>query len=305
MGQSAAVGSPAAREVFETADAVLGFSLSKLCFEGPEADLRLTEIQQPAILATSIALLRALEAELSLEPVCVLGHSLGEYTALVAAGALSFEDALRLVHLRGRFMQEAVPEGEGAMAAILGLGASEVEAACADARDAVGGVVTPANYNAPQQTVIAGHAKSVAEASELAKQRGAKRALPLPVSAPFHCDLMAPAAVRLGPELRANGVPGAARPRRPQRGWTPGQRSGEHRRSPRTSGHGAGPFHRLRGCTCRARRHAGSRDRPGARADRPGRAHGTLAISCERRQSTRRQAARGRRPAGGRLRGEP
>ncbi len=201
MGADAAAGSSAAREVFETADAVLGLPLSKLCFEGPEEELRRTEIQQPAILATSVALLRAIEEAQPLEPVCVLGHSLGEYTALVAAGAVSLEDALRLVHLRGRLMQEAVPEGEGAMAAILGIGPEEVEGVCTDAAESTSGVVSPANYNAPQQTVIAGHAKAVEAASALAKERGARRAVPLPVSAPFHCDLMAPAAARLAPEL--------------------------------------------------------------------------------------------------------
>lgn len=201
MGRDVHRASPAARNVFETADAALGFSLTKLCFEGPEDELRRTEFQQPAILTTSIALLRALEERMPVEPSFVAGHSLGEYTALVAAGGLALEDAVRLVHARGRFMQEAVPEGQGAMAAILGGGAEMVAAACAETAEKTGQVVVPANWNSPQQTVIAGHAAAVQEAGECAKERGAKRVVKLPVSAPFHCSLMQPAADKLAAEL--------------------------------------------------------------------------------------------------------
>lgn len=201
MGKDAYAKSPAARAVFEAADQALGFSLSKLCFEGPLEELRRTENQQPAILATSIALLRALEEKMSVVPSFVAGHSLGEYTALVAAEALALEDAVRLVHARGRFMQEAVPEGQGAMAAILGGSAETVAGACSETAERTGQVVVPANWNSPQQTVIAGHTAAVEQACELAKQRGAKRAIALPVSAPFHCSLMEPAADKLAAEL--------------------------------------------------------------------------------------------------------
>lgn len=201
MGRDAWDASPAARATFEAADRALGFSLSRLCFEGPEEELRRTEIQQPAILTTSIALLRALEERRSFAPSYVLGHSLGEYSALVAAGALGFEDAVVLVNARGRFMQEAVPAGKGAMAALMGLDPAAVDEACAAASAASGGVVASANYNSPQQTVIAGDAAAVERAIVLAKERGAKRAVPLPVSAPFHCALMRPAAEKLAGEL--------------------------------------------------------------------------------------------------------
>lgn len=203
MGRDVAATSPEARAVFELADDVLGFSLSRLCFEGPEEELRRTELQQPAILATSIALLRALEARLGVRPAFVAGHSLGEYTALVAADVVSFEDALRLVQARGRYMQEAVAEGRGAMAAVLGCDAEVVERACARAREATGRVVTPANYNGPAQTVIAGESLAVEYACARAKEGGARRTLALPVSAPFHCPLMQPAAEKLAPELLA------------------------------------------------------------------------------------------------------
>jgi [acyl-carrier-protein] S-malonyltransferase len=189
-----------ARAVFAEADAVLGFPLSTLCFQGPEDQLTLTANAQPAILTTSIAALRVLEAETGLAPSVVAGHSLGEYSALVAAGALALGDAVRLVHLRGRFMQEAVPAGVGAMAAILGLGVAAVEAACQEA--AAGEVVSAANLNGGGQIVIAGHKAAVGRACAAAKTRGAKRAVPLSVSAPFHCALMQPAADRLAAELR-------------------------------------------------------------------------------------------------------
>jgi len=201
MGWDVYKASPAAREVFDTADAVLGFRLSKLCFEGPEEELLRTEIQQPAILTTGVALLRAFEERAAVTPDYVAGHSLGEYTALVASGALAFEDAVRLVHARGRFTQEAVPEGRGAMAAVLGLAAEEVDLACEGARAATRRIVSPANYNSPQQTVIAGDAVAVEVACTRARQEGAKHTIPLGVSAPFHCELMAPAAEKLAIEL--------------------------------------------------------------------------------------------------------
>jgi [acyl-carrier-protein] S-malonyltransferase len=201
MGRDACEASPAARAVFEASDHALGFALSRLCFEGPEAELRRTEIQQPAILATSVALLRALEERAALAPAYLAGHSLGEYTALVAAGALSLENALRVVHARGRFMQEAVPEGRGAMAAILGAEAEAVAEACAVAARETGLVVEPANWNSPLQTVIAGDAAAVERACAEARSRGARKAVALAVSAPFHCALMAPAAEKLAAEL--------------------------------------------------------------------------------------------------------
>lgn len=197
MGADVCHDSIAARAVFDAADRVLGFELSRLCFEGPEEELRRTENQQPAILTTSIALLRALEERTKVEPSFVAGHSLGEYSALVAAGAISFEAAVSLVHARGRFMQEAVPEGEGSMAAVMGLEPEVVAQACEQAAAATGRVVEPANFNSPQQTVIAGHTDAVESACARARELGAKRTLALPVSAPFHCSLMAPAAERL------------------------------------------------------------------------------------------------------------
>ena len=203
MGKDAFDASADARAIFEAADDALGFSLSKLCFEGPEDELVRTEHQQPAILTTSIALLRALEAEIELAPAYVGGHSLGEYSALVASGAVPFEEAVRTVARRGAFMQEAVAQGEGAMAAVMGASAEVVREACEAAASELGRVVTPANYNSGAQTVIAGHADAVALACEKAKEAGAKRAVDLPVSAPFHCALMAPAADQLSPLLDA------------------------------------------------------------------------------------------------------
>lgn len=187
-----------ARQVFEEADEALGFALSSLCFEGPDEELKLTENTQPAILTASIASFRVLEAR-SLLPDWVAGHSLGEYSALVAAGAVRFSDAVRLVRDRGRFMQEAVAVGEGAMAALLGLELADVEALCEEA--AGSDVVEPANINSPSQVVIAGHRGAVLRAVELAPERGARRAILLPVSAPFHCRLMEPAGRRLAPLL--------------------------------------------------------------------------------------------------------
>ena len=202
MGRDVFDSSSAARSVFEAADDALGMRLSKLCFEGPEDELRRTEIQQPAILTTSIALLRALEENVGpLGPGFVGGHSLGEYSALVAAGALDFRDAVRIVNLRGQLMQEAVAEGRGAMAAIIGVGSDVVGDACARAGEETGLVVTPANYNSPNQIVVAGDATAVELACGHARELGAKKTIPLAVSAPFHCSLMAPAAEKLEPEL--------------------------------------------------------------------------------------------------------
>ena len=198
MGQAWAEESPAARKVFETADEILGFSLSGLIWDGPEEDLQLTANAQPALLATAVAILRAVGEE-RLESVAMAGHSLGEYTALVAAGSLRFEDALRLVRRRGEFMQEAVPVGEGAMAAILGLEAAEVGAVIAETVGVE--VCTVANLNAPGQTVIAGHTRAVEQAMTRCKDQGARRAVRLPVSAPFHSPLMAPARENLTPFL--------------------------------------------------------------------------------------------------------
>jgi [acyl-carrier-protein] S-malonyltransferase len=200
MGKSLAEAYPVARHTFEEADAALGFSLSALCFEGPEENLRQTEITQPALLAVSTAAFRVL-AEKGVRPDYVAGHSLGEYSALVAAGALDFAGALRLVRKRGQYMQEAVPQGVGAMAALLKLPAGKLDAILAEA--AQGEVVAAANFNSPDQIVIAGHAGAVARASELARAAGAKRAVPLPVSAPFHCPLMKPAQQRLAADLEA------------------------------------------------------------------------------------------------------
>lgn len=187
-----------AREIFEEADDTLGFSLSKLCFQGPEEALKLTENTQPAILTVSIAALSVLKEETEIRPQFVAGHSLGEYSALVASGAFSFKDAVKTVQLRGRFMQTAVPVGEGAMAAILGMDRQEVEALCQEA--SLGEVLTPANFNSPGQIVISGHTKSIQRAIEIAKKKG-KKAILLPVSAPFHCPLMRPAALRLSEVL--------------------------------------------------------------------------------------------------------
>ncbi len=193
MGRALFEASPAARRVFERADAALGWSISKLCFEGPESELVLTKNTQPAIVTTSLAALAALREALPelRAPAFAAGHSLGEYSALVAAGALSLEDAVRLVHLRGRSMQEAVPEGRGAMAAIMGGDADVVRALCDE--HASGEVVQPANFNAPGQIVIAGSADAVARVSRAAQDRKLK-AIALKVSAPFHCALMQPAA---------------------------------------------------------------------------------------------------------------
>jgi [acyl-carrier-protein] S-malonyltransferase len=198
MGKALAEAFPEARAVFDEADAALGVPLSRLCFEGPEQELQLTANTQPAILATSVAALRVLEAR-GVRPDRVAGHSLGEYSALVAARALDLKDAVVAVRRRGQYMQEAVPAGEGAMAAILGLDLAAVEQACRDA--AQGQIVSPANMNAQGQVVIAGHAAAVDRAVERSKTAGARKAIRLAVSAPFHCDLMAPAQALLAAAL--------------------------------------------------------------------------------------------------------
>ncbi len=199
MGRELAENFPAAREVFAQADDALGFSLSRLCFDGPAEDLQLTENTQPAILTTSVAVLRALESEGFPAPAFVAGHSLGEYSALVAAGALTLHDAVQAVRSRGRYMQEAVPVGVGAMAAILGSDAGTVTEACAEA--AGDEVCGPANLNSPKQIVIAGHAGAVERAIEILKSRGVRKAVRLNVSAPFHSALMMPAQLRLAADL--------------------------------------------------------------------------------------------------------
>jgi len=191
---------PLARQTFEEADDALGYKLSSICFEGPEDQLRLTEITQPAILTASIAALRVLETRMP-RPAFVAGHSLGEYSAHVAAGTFSFADAVRTVRNRGKYMQEAVPVGVGAMAAILGMSLDKVTAVCHDA--AQGEVCEPANINSPEQIVISGNTAAVERAAKLADERGAKRAKLLPVSAPFHCSLMKPAQDRLKTDLDA------------------------------------------------------------------------------------------------------
>jgi [acyl-carrier-protein] S-malonyltransferase len=198
MGRALHDASPAARQVFEEGSDALAFDLARLCFQGPESALQLTANTQPAVLTVSVAAARVL-AEHGLEPAIVAGHSLGEYSALVAAGALSFRDAVTAVRRRGEFMQEAVPVGTGAMAAILGVDLGVVEEICRDAAGAE--VVEVANINSPGQIVIAGHRGAVERAVALAGTRGGKRSVLLPVSAPFHCRLMAPAAERLAQVL--------------------------------------------------------------------------------------------------------
>ncbi len=200
MGKELADNFKIARETFQEADETLGFSISSLCFNGPEEDLKLTSNTQPAILTASIAALRVLSSETGIHPVLLAGHSLGEYSSLTAANAMSFSDVVRTVRLRGKFMQEAVPAGEGAMAAILGLEADAVEDICRQA--AQGEVVSPANFNSSWQIVISGHAEAVSRAVELALERGAKKAIMLAVSAPFHCSLMKPAAEKLKEALQ-------------------------------------------------------------------------------------------------------
>jgi [acyl-carrier-protein] S-malonyltransferase len=200
MGKDLAERYPTARQTFEEADEALGFAISRICFEGPEDDLRLTENTQPAILTTSVAAWRVLHQQW-IKPALAAGHSLGEYSAHVAAGTVSFADAVRAVRNRGRYMQEAVPVGTGSMAAILGMSPENVAGVCRDA--AQGEICKPANINSPEQIVISGHVAAVERAVTLADERGAKRAKVLPVSAPFHCSLMKPAQERLAADLEA------------------------------------------------------------------------------------------------------
>ena len=202
MGRELSEKFPIAKQTFEEADEALGFSLSQLCFEGPEEQLKLTEFTQPAIFTVSIAALRVL-AERGVQPSFVAGHSLGEYSANVAAGVLPFADAVKTVRNRGRYMQEAVPAGQGAMAAILGLSSEAATEVCVKAAAETAGVVSPANLNSPEQTVISGAVAAVERAGALAKDAGAKKVVMLSVSAPFHCALMQPAQDRLASDLRA------------------------------------------------------------------------------------------------------
>ncbi len=205
MGAELAQNFSAAREAFNEADQALGFALSKLCFDGPEDELRLTANTQPAMVTAAIAALRVFESEYGLAPVVAAGHSLGEYSALVAAGALKFADAVRAVRERGRLMQEACPPGQGAMAALIGLDRAAVDELCARVSEG-GQIAVPANLNAPGQIVIAGHAAPVRRAIELAKERGATMSVELKVSAPFHCPLMKPAQDGMGPVLAGIAV---------------------------------------------------------------------------------------------------
>jgi len=201
MGKELAEKYPVAQQTFVEADSALGYSLSQLCFEGPEDRLKLTEITQPAILTVSVAAQRVI-AEKGIQPQFVAGHSLGEYSAHVAAGTLAFADAVRAVAKRGKYMQEAVPVGMGAMAAVLALALQPLEEACRQAAQETGETVSPANINSPDQIVISGSKIAVERAAELAKEKGAKRAVMLQVSAPFHCDLMQPAQDKLAVDLR-------------------------------------------------------------------------------------------------------
>ncbi len=198
MGKELAALYPEAQETFEQADSALGYKLSQVCFEGPESQLKLTEITQPAILTISIAVLRVLRRN-GIQAGCAAGHSLGEYAAHVAAGTMSFPDAVRLVRNRGKYMQEAVPVGIGAMAAVLGLPLAKLEKICVEA--AQGQICAPANINSPDQVVISGHTEAVQRAAELAREHGAKRVVLLPVSAPFHCALLQPAQKRMAYDL--------------------------------------------------------------------------------------------------------
>lgn len=203
MGKEIADGYPEARAVFEEASEVLGYNLARLCFEGPAEQLDRTEYTQPALLATSLALYQVLKAT-SIPVAMVAGHSLGEYSAIVSAGGFKLTDAVILVRERGRYMQEAVPEGAGLMAAVLGLNREEIQVVCQEA--ASRGVVSPANYNSPGQIVISGEKAAVEAAIELAKKKGAKKVIPLPVSVPSHCALMEPASRRLQKDLERTAI---------------------------------------------------------------------------------------------------
>ncbi|WAH35476.1 ACP S-malonyltransferase [Alicyclobacillus dauci] len=212
MGKSLIDNYETARRIFAEADERLGFSLTKLCLEGPEEELRLTYYTQPALLTASVAFYRVLAERVDISPIVAAGHSLGEYSALVAADALSFEDAVYLVHRRGQLMDEAVPAGLGAMAAILGMDEADLDALCREVSESTGEVVELANLNCPGQIAISGTANAVAKVSEMAKPRGAKRAIPLTVSGPFHCSLMRPAADSFGKLLDETNIKDARIP---------------------------------------------------------------------------------------------
>lgn len=211
MGKDAYEQSPIAKEIFDRADAALGFEISKIIFDGPEAELRQTAITQPALLTTSVALLEVYRSAQGVQPDFVAGHSLGEYSALVAAGAIDFEDAVRLVRARGQFMEQAVPGGRGAMAAVLGAAREPLEALCRDVTEKTG-LVELANVNCPGQIVVSGTAEGVAAVVERGKEAVAKRVIPLEVSGPFHSSLMRPAAERLQAELASVPFRDAAMP---------------------------------------------------------------------------------------------
>ncbi len=260
MGKELAATYPVARQVFEEADEALGYKLSELCFEGPDDQLRLTEITQPAILTMSVAAFRVLESS-GILPGFVAGHSLGEYSAHVAAGTIEFADAVRAVRNRGKYMQQAVPVGEGAMAAILALSIESIEAACKQASEGL--VCQPANVNSPDQIVISGAKPAVERAAELCKQQGAKRAIMLPVSAPFHCAMMQPAQDRLSQDLHALNFHPAKIPSDVQRGRKAGDHGGSKPRCLGTPGYRHGAMGALDPQSGRSRRRALYRNRTG------------------------------------------
>ena len=259
---------PVARRAFEEADDALGLALSDLCFNGPEDQLKLTEFTQPAIFTVSIAAQRVL-AEKGVTPSYVAGHSLGEYSANVAAGVLSFADAVRTVRSRGRFMQQAVPAGQGAMAAVLGMSSEEAARACTDAAAETGGVVSPANFNSPEQTVISGDAAPVERAAALCRDRGAKKVVMLAVSAPFHCALMQPAQDRLAELLNALAFAPPSRARRRECRRRPPQRCRSAPRRPYPPGNGGRTLGRVHAPPDRAAANSIYRNRSGQSALRP------------------------------------
>ncbi len=281
MGRDLAANFPESKAVFDEADSALGFSITQTCFEGSEEALKLTENTQPAILTVSTAAYRAL-AEKGIVPDFVAGHSLGEYSALVAAGGVDFSAAVKLVRARGKYMQEAVPAGQGAMAAILGLSPTEVADICKKAAE--NEVVSPANLNSPEQTVISGSAAAVKRAVEIASQSGAKRAVILPVSAPFHCALMMPAQQRLERGPARHAIQRAENSADHQRG-----RPSHHhrRRSPRRAhppGHRPRTLARFRARNDRIRRHRLRRSRPRQSPDRPPAPNRSLRPRLQRRR---------------------
>ena len=313
MGRALSSAFPAADEIFERADRALGFSIRALCFEGPEAELTLTKHTQPAIVTTSIATLAAIRAAHPglPAPSFAAGHSLGEYSALVAAGALTLEDAVRIVHLRGRAMQEAVPEGEGGMAAMMGGDRAAVEALCSEA--AQGDVLSPANFNAPGQIVISGHKRAVERAAVLAGERKLKAIL-LKVSAPFHCALMAPAARAVEAALGAAPASSPQLPGDRQRDGTPNADAEAAKALLVRQIDGPVLWEQTDRLDGRGRRHARARDWPGQGAGRAGQAHrqarsaclsvggrgghrenpGVSALISTRRAARRRRRSRGR-----------